>query len=163
MGHRIPSRASAWPWLWLSVVVVILDQLTKFWVATHLAIGEQLSLFPWLNLRIAYNTGAAFSFLGNAGGWQIYLLSGLSLLAVVIILLWMRSVARNEYLLAIGFSLVMGGAVGNLIDRLSLGYVIDFIDFHLGAWHFATFNLADSAISVGAVLLVIHFLCDQRS
>ncbi|MBV53686.1 MAG: signal peptidase II [Coxiellaceae bacterium] len=159
MEHQ---HRSAWPWLWLSLGIVVADQLSKWWMMKVFTLGESKTLLPFLNLRLAYNHGAAFSILSGAGGWKLYFLTAVSLFAVVIMLIWMRTLCRRDYWAVIGFSLVIGGALGNLIDRLFLGYVIDFIDFHIGSWHFATFNLADSAVSIGAVLLIIHFVFEER-
>ena len=157
------QRRGAWPWLWLSVLVILTDQLTKWWASSALASGHVIKLLPLLNLRLAYNRGAAFSVLSGAGDWKLYFLTAVSIIAIVIMLFWMRALSRRDFLLAIGFSLVIGGAFGNLVDRVFLGYVIDFIDFHVGSWHFATFNIADAGVSIGALLLIVHFIFEGRS
>jgi len=154
-------QVNALIWLWLSFAVVVLDQLSKLIIVHLLVRGDSIVVLPFLNLTLVYNTGAAFSFLGNLGGAQVYFLTAISLIVIIVMTLWMRSIPRNSYLLAVGFACIVGGAIGNVIDRIALSHVIDFIDFHLGSWHFATFNIADSAITIGAVLLVVHFLFDQ--
>ena len=148
----------AWPWFWLSIAVVLLDQLSKYFALRHLTFNDPLVLLPFFNLTLAFNPGASFSFLGNAGGWQVYLFSGLSFLVALALLIWLGRVPRSDRLMAAALSLIIGGALGNLIDRLHYGFVIDFFDFHLGGWHFAIFNVADSAICVGAFLLIINML-----
>ena len=154
---------SALVWLWLSAVVIVLDQLSKYVVVTHMKLAETIAVLPWLNWHLAYNTGAAFSFLGRAGGSQVIFLAVVSLVVVVVMVGWMRLTPRHHYALSIGLALVVGGAIGNVIDRIRLSYVIDFVDFHVGSWHFATFNLADSAITLGAICLVVHFVFEQRT
>ncbi len=149
-------------WLWLSVIIVALDQASKFMVSEHLADRPPLELTPWLNLILAYNTGAAFSFLGDAGGWQRWFFILLAVMVSIFLLLWLLRARHNPWL-SCALALVLGGAVGNLIDRVHLGHVVDFIDFHLGNWHFATFNLADSAITIGAILLLIDAFFLQRA
>ncbi|OGO92887.1 MAG: signal peptidase II [Coxiella sp. RIFCSPHIGHO2_12_FULL_44_14] len=158
----IAAIKKAWPWLGLSIVVVLLDQWSKYWAVHHLVIGEPWVWLPFLNLMLNINAGAAFSFLGNAGGWQVYLFSAISWVVAGILTVGLWGVRRSDYLMAIGMSLILGGALGNGIDRVRLFYVIDFFDFHVGAWHFATFNVADSAICIGAVLLIIRFLWGQK-
>jgi len=153
---------SAWPWLFLSLVIVLLDQLSKLAVVHHFNAYTQIELLPVLNLILRYNPGAAFSFLGNMGGWQVYLLGAFSLIVIVGLAVWLIKASRYQYFLVIGLSLIIGGAIGNLIDRVRLNMVIDFIDFHIKTWHFATFNIADSAICVGAALLIIHLLFSSR-
>ena len=148
----------AGPWLWLSVVIIIIDQCAKYLANQYLALYQPIALLPFFNLTLKYNPGAAFSFLGAAEGWQIFLLAAISVIVMVVILVWLGRVKRSDWLLALPLSLILGGAFGNLIDRIRLGYVIDFFDFHIKTWHFATFNVADSAISVGAVLLIIKLV-----
>jgi len=152
------KQKNAWAWLWLSLAVVLIDQLSKHVVDHLLHYGKPLHVLPFFNLYLKYNAGAAFSFFGNGSGWQIFLLSAVSILVIMFIFAWMARVKRSDWLMASALSLILGGAVGNLIDRIRLGYVIDFFDFHVGGWHFATFNVADSAICVGATFLVIKLL-----
>ncbi len=150
---------SALVWLWLSAVVVLLDQITKYWASHALQLGEPLAVTPFLNFTLMHNTGAAFSILADAGGWQRWFFVGLSAIVGVFILVWMHGLSRQQHWLAIGLALILAGAVGNnLLDRLILGYVVDFIDVYYQSWHWPAFNIADSAISIGAVLLVVDAL-----
>lgn len=156
----------SWKTLWmarlstplvLSLVcgIVVVDQLTKYLCNTQLGYNQPLPVFPGFDLLLVYNPGAAFSFLGNEAGWQRWLLAGISLLVSLGIALWLWRLPRQQVLLGVALTLVLGGALGNLYDRVVLGYVIDFISVYVGDWRFATFNVADSAISVGAVLLAL--------
>jgi signal peptidase II len=155
----LSEQRSAWRiGYWLVLLVVFFDQLSK-WLAEHyLVLGEPLAVLPSLNLTLAYNTGAAFSFLHNAGGWQNTFFIVVAVVIGAIILVMLRRTALHERQLRIALWLVLGGAVGNLIDRLRIEKVVDFIDFYVGNWHFATFNIADSAITIGAILLVLDSL-----
>jgi len=155
-------QAGASNWLWLSLAVVALDQWTKYLVTNHLEIYEQVILLPVLELMHVHNTGAAFSFLSGASGWQRWLFTALALLVSAAILLWLRRLpARGRNLLAAGLCLVLGGALGNVIDRVLWAYVIDFIRVHYADWYFPAFNVADSAITVGAGLLILDTLIDH--
>ena len=149
-------------WLWISIVIVILDQLTKWMAVANLEQGIPLAIVEHLNFTLAYNYGAAFSFLGDQGGWQRWLFVGLSFVVSGYILYWLRKLERSEKGTAIALALVLGGALGNGIDRLISGRVTDFIDmyvnfdlFFLNNGHFAIFNIADIAITIGAILMVI--------
>lgn len=149
-------------WLWLSAVVVVLDLVSKA-IATHyLTLYQPLPVFPGFNWTLAHNAGAAFSFLASESGWQRWFFSVLALAVSVGITLWIRRLSATQTLLAVGLALVLGGAVGNLWDRVTLGYVVDFIDVYYQQYHWPAFNIADSAISVGAVLLVIDSLRGDR-
>lgn len=141
-------------WLWLSLLALVLDQVSKVWVDSTFALFESLELTPFFNLAYVRNTGAAFSFLGQAGGMQRWLFMGLAVLATGLLGRWLWRLERGRHVEAAGVALILGGAVGNLIDRTLYGYVIDFFDFHLGDWHFATFNVADSAITLGVILIL---------
>ncbi|HLF96045.1 MAG TPA: signal peptidase II [Methylococcaceae bacterium] len=145
-------------WLWLSALVLVLDQVSKLWVDHAFRLHESLQLTPFFNLTYLRNTGAAFSFLGDAGGWQRWLFMGLALAASVLLGWWLWTLQCGKRLEAAGIALILGGALGNLIDRTLYGYVIDFFDFHVGTWHFAAFNVADSAITVGVGLLLLDSL-----
>ncbi|MDA3934671.1 MAG: signal peptidase II [Gammaproteobacteria bacterium] len=144
-------------WLLLSVLVVVLDQYSKWLVLQHFDLYETLHLTNWFNLTLAYNTGAAFSFLNDAGGWQRWLFVALAVVITGVLLVWLQR-ARHLRLQALALALIIGGAIGNVIDRVRLGHVIDFIDWHYHDWHWPVFNLADSAISVGVVLLIVDSL-----
>jgi len=141
-------------YLWIAVVVIVLDQASKFAALRYLARHAELELLPFLNLTLTFNSGAAFGFLNDAGGWQNIFFVAVAVIASVVIVSWLRRLSPTERLLAVALSLVLGGALGNLADRLMHGYVVDFIDVVFGSWHFWTFNIADAAISIGAALLV---------
>ncbi len=155
--------AGASNWLWLAVAVVALDQWTKYLIVDNLQEFDEIILLPVLELMRLHNEGAAFSFLSNASGWQRWLFMGLGLLVSTGILVWLRRLpAKGQNLLAAGLSLVLGGALGNVIDRVLWGHVIDFIRVHYERWYFPAFNVADSAITVGAVLLILDNLLEYR-
>jgi len=141
-------------WLWLSLLAIILDQASKLAIAGSMQLYQSISIMPFFNLTYIHNTGAAFSFLNGAGGWQRWFFAGLAVVISAVMVVWLARLKRHETLLAVALSLVLGGAVGNLIDRLAYGYVIDFLDFYYQTWHFAVFNIADSAITLGVMLML---------
>lgn len=149
-------------WSWLSLLVIVLDQLTKLWAGSALNYGEPVAVVPFVNLTLLHNTGAAFSFLSEAGGWQRWFFALVALVISAVILVWMRRLPTAKVWLAVSLALVLGGALGNVWDRIYLGYVVDFIDVYYQDWHWPAFNLADSAISVGAVMLIIDSLRSER-
>jgi signal peptidase II len=132
-------------------------------VAQHLLPFTPLKIFPFFNLTLAYNKGAAFSFLHSASGWQHIFLGSLALIISIVILVWLYKLSARERWIGIALCLILGGALGNAWDRVLYGYVIDFFDFHLGDWHFAIFNVADSAIFIGAVMMLWHWARETRS
>lgn len=139
-----------WPWFMLSLIVIVFDQASKYLASVFLTPYKPLPVFPMFNFTLAYNSGAAFSFLSGAGDWHRWFFAGFSFIVSVILAVWLyRTESQARFLLA-GISLILGGAIGNLIDRALDGYVIDFIDVYYKHHHFATFNLADSAICIGA-------------
>ena len=145
------------PWLALALVLALADQSTKYAISASLRFGEVREIAPFFNLVLAHNRGAAFSFLADAGGWQRALFIGIAVAATgAIVFLLVRH--SSERLFSAGLALVLGGALGNLWDRIALGHVVDFLDFHAFGWHFWAFNLADSAITVGAGLLILDGL-----
>ena len=150
-------------WLWLSALIIVLDQGTKALAQHFLVLHEPVAVIPSLNLFLTYNTGAAFSFLRDAGGWQRWFFSALSLGVGVFIVIWLRRIPGDQRWLPCSLSLVLGGALGNLVDRLlrEQGGVVDFIDVYYATWHWPAFNMADSAISVGAVMLLVSALRGQ--
>lgn len=151
----MPSRPNALSWLLLSLTVFLADQATKEVALRALSPYEPVAVIPGLlNWTLAFNTGAAFSFLADAGGWQRWLFTALAIGVSAILAVWLARTPRTDWRNALPLSLVIGGAIGNLIDRLRHGQVTDFIDVYFGQWHFPAFNIADSAICVGAVLLV---------
>jgi signal peptidase II len=157
------KEGSGWRWLWLTVVVIVLDQITKWLVVQHFSYGERLNLLPVLDLTLAYNKGAAWSFLDAASGWQRWLFTGLALLVSVALVVWLKRLkARSQGLLACAVSLILAGAIGNVIDRMRLGHVIDFILVYWKEHMFPIFNVADSAITVGAALLLLDAFLESR-
>jgi signal peptidase II len=149
-------------WLWVSVVVLILDQCTKLLADALLSAHQSVELLPFLALRKAYNYGAAFSFLSDASGWQRWFFIILALVVIGILFAWLRRLPATDMGARLALVLILGGAAGNVIDRLVYGYVIDFIDVFYGSWHWPTFNIADSAISVGAFLLILDAFLGPR-
>ena len=146
---------SALPWLFLSAAIIVLDQLIKVIVLANLHPFVAHPVIPgFLNWTLAFNTGAAFSFLANQAGWQRWLFSVLAVLVSAVLIRWLTKIPRDDWRSALPLALVIGGALGNLIDRVRLGHVVDFIQVYHGSWAFPSFNIADSAISIGAVLLV---------
>jgi signal peptidase II len=158
-------------WLWLSAAVVLLDQATKLLVLGLMQPYQVIELIPNLNLTLVFNTGAAFSFLSEAGRWQRWLFAGFALFVTLVLAAWLLRLGRGERLLAAALALIVGGAIGNLIDRVLLGHVVDFVQVYLPFIPLAifnpwpSFNVADSAISVGVVLLLVETLrsgCTSR-
>ena len=143
-------------WLWISVLSLLLDQASKLAVDGSMQLFESIPLLPYFNLTYVHNTGAAFSFLSDAGGWQRWLFAGLAVVMSSIIGLWLARLKQHETLMAVALALVLGGAIGNLIDRVAYGYVIDFLDVYFQDWHWPAFNIADSAICVGVALMLLE-------
>ena len=150
-------------WGWLSAFVIVLDQATKYLAEALLVMHQPVPVLPSFNLMLTYNTGAAFSFLAGAGGWQRWLFLGLGSLVSIGLIIWLRQLKPGEKWLAAALALILGGAVGNLIDRAWLGQVIDFIQLYYDRWYWPAFNIADSAITLGAVLLVLDSLWSRAS
>jgi signal peptidase II len=144
-------------WLGIAVIVVLLDQVSKITMSRLLVYGQSEMITPYFNLVMVYNQGAAFSFLANSGGWQRWFFSGLAFV-VSLAIIWMLHKNTTQRLFCWALTLILGGAVGNLIDRVLYGHVIDFLDFHIGTLHWPAFNVADSAITVGAALFVLDEL-----
>ena len=149
-------------WLRLTLLVVILDQVSKHAAVQWLSLHQALPVLPGFNLTLVHNTGAAFSFLSDAGGWQRYFFIILTVSISLIMLVWLARLPAGRSLLACALSLVIGGAAGNLWDRLQYGYVIDFIDVYYGQWSWPVFNVADTAITVGAALLLLDSFRSNR-
>ncbi len=145
------------PWLALALLLALADQASKHAISAGLRIGEVREIAPFFNLVLAHNRGAAFSFLADASGWQRALFIGIAVAATAAIV-FLLARHSSERLFSAGLALVLGGALGNLCDRIALGHVVDFLDFHAFGWHFWAFNLADSAITVGAGLLILDGL-----
>jgi signal peptidase II len=152
-----------WRWLPVAAAVIGLDQLVKLWIVGHLALYSTVRLLPVLDITLTYNRGAAFSFLAEASGWQKWLFVALAVAVAVGIALWLKRLnGRTQRTLCLGLTLILGGALGNLIDRLRIGHVVDFILAHWHGAYFPAFNVADSAITVGAALLLLDALLESR-
>ena len=156
-------NAGASNWLWLSLLVIALDQLTKQWILNTLQLYERIEVLPILDITHLRNTGAAFSLLSQGSGWQRWFFISIAIGVSVAILIWLRRLpARGQTLLAIGLCLVLGGALGNVIDRVLYGSVVDFVYFNYERWYFPAFNVADSAITLGAGLLILDSFLEMR-
>ena len=136
---------------------MLVDRYSKSWVVAHLTFQEPLEVLSYFNLTLAYNTGAAFSFLHSASGWQNIFFSGMAFIISTAVIVWLYKTPARERWLCAALALILAGAIGNAWDRLLYGYVIDFLDFHYQGWHFAIFNIADSAICVGAFMLCVYW------
>jgi signal peptidase II len=159
-----PIAASGWRWLPLSAAVIVADYLAKSWIVHHFSLFERVHVLKVLDIILTYNTGAAFSFLAQASGWQRWVFVVLALAVSGGLIAWMRNLnARAHALLACGLALIVGGALGNMLDRLTIGRVVDFIHVHWGRAYFPAFNVADSAITVGAVVLLIDAWVEMRA
>ncbi|MGL1958842.1 MAG: signal peptidase II [Colwellia sp.] len=142
-------------WLWLTLLCLVLDQITKHLVAGAFDLRETLSVLPFFNITYMQNPGAAFSFLADQGGWQRWFFTAIASIASIIFIVWLAKTPKSQTLLSLAFALMLSGAVGNLIDRALFGYVIDFLDFHWQGNHFPAFNVADSMIFIGAALMIL--------
>jgi len=145
-----------WHWLWIAAAVLALDQASKWLALARLVLHEPVPLLPFLNFTLVYNKGAAFGFLSTASGWQNLFFIGVALAAAAVILYLLRRTDARDRWMAVALMLILGGAIGNLVDRLVYGHVVDFIDVYYGTWHWPAFNIADSAITLGAVLLIFE-------
>jgi len=150
-------------WLLVSVLIVVLDLWTKNIASESLTLYRPVALTSWLNMTLAHNYGAAFSFLSDAGGWQRWLFTGLASVVTLVLITWLFRLPSHEKMTAAALGLIIGGAIGNLVDRINHGYVVDFIDVYYRDWHWPAFNLADSAITCGVIILLVHglFLSDS--
>lgn len=156
--NRVSSSSSSLvPWLGIAVIVILIDQISKITIAKAFVYGQVRALTSFFNLTLVYNKGAAFSFLASESGWQRYLFTGLGIVAALVIIMLLKRHA-GQRLFCWALALVMGGAIGNVIDRMLYGHVIDFLDFYMGNWHFPAFNVADSAICIGAGLFILDEL-----
>ena len=147
--------AGVYKWFSIAALIIVADQITKYVASSMLLMHEPVAVLPFFNFTLMHNTGAAFSFLADQGGWQRWFFAVLALVVSIVLAVWLSRLKAHETWLALALSLVLGGAIGNLIDRVYYGYVIDFIDVYYNASHWPAFNIADSAISIGAVMLVI--------
>ena len=147
-------RASMLPWLGLALLLLIADQITKALILGAYKLGDATYITSFFNIVRVHNSGAAFSFLADAGGWQRWFFTGIGVVAAVFIV-WMLKSHPGQKLFSFALACILGGAIGNVVDRTLHGYVVDFLDFHYAGWHFPAFNVADSAISIGAVCLIL--------
>jgi signal peptidase II len=163
MSTAVMPKTNALPWLWLSALLIGLDQATKWLAVASLPYQQQVGFIPgFWNWHLTHNTGAAFSFLANAGGWQHGFFIVLATLISVVLAVALRRVAREDWRNAFPFALIIAGALGNLVDRLRFGYVVDFVEWYAGSFYWPVFNLADSCIVVGAVLMVYYSLVQRE-
>jgi signal peptidase II len=142
-------------WLWLAAAIIIIDQVSKIIVTHTLSFNVPVHVLPWLNLNLVHNKGAAFNFLSQFGDIALWLFIGTAIIVSIFLCVWLYRLPASNRWLGVSLSLILGGAIGNLLDRLFYGYVVDFIHFHIQYWNFAIFNVADSAITIGAIMLII--------
>ncbi|MCF5468782.1 signal peptidase II [Pseudomonas syringae] len=152
-------------WLWLTVLIVVIDQASKYYFENSLSLYQQIVVIPDIfSWTLAYNTGAAFSFLADGAGWQRWLFALIAIVVSAVLVVWLKRLGRDDTWLAIALALVLGGALGNLYDRIVLGHVIDFILVHWeNRWYFPAFNVADSAITVGAIMLALDMFKSKKT
>lgn len=162
MASRVADKRVLLGWLALTAAIIGLDRLTKFLASAHLAYNDPVAVLPFFNLTLLHNTGAAFSLLDDAGGWQRWLFTAIALLVSAVLLRWLARIAGRNAVLSCALSLLLAGALGNLWDRLAYGYVVDFVELYYRQWSFPAFNVADSAITVGAALLILDTLREAR-
>ncbi len=155
------KTSSILPWLGLALIIILADQFTKTLILGYYKLGDATYVTNFFNVVRAHNSGAAFSFLSNAGGWQRWFFTGIGVAAAIFII-WMLRAHAGQRLFAFALSCILGGAIGNVVDRLLHGYVVDFLDFHVGGWHFPAFNVADAAISIGAACLILDEILRVR-
>lgn len=160
-GYQLQARQLSW--LIVAAIVVVLDQWTKHLVSEALAYGQRVNVLPFLDITYVHNPGAAFSFLANAGGWQIVFFTAIAAVMSVVLLVWVLTLPRTARWMPVTLTLIMGGAIGNAIDRVRFGYVEDFVSVYWQNWYFPAFNVADAAITVGAIMLLVDaFWLDKR-
>ncbi|MFN5350647.1 MAG: signal peptidase II [Polaromonas sp.] len=155
------SSSALVPWLGLALLILMADQFTKVLIVGYYQLGDATYVTRFFNVVRVHNSGAAFSFLANAGGWQRWLFTGIGIAAALFIV-WMLKSHAGQKLFSFALACILGGAIGNVIDRSLYGYVVDFLDFHVAGWHFPAFNIADSAITIGAVCLILDELLRVR-
>lgn len=155
LNQFFKSKRQTLFWLGLAVVVLVVDQVTKQWIVEQYSLGMSDRITGFFNLVHVHNYGAAFSFLNNEGGWQRWGFSVFAAVISLIIIVWIVRLSPQQRLEGCALALILGGALGNLYDRVALGYVIDFLDFHWSGWHFPAFNVADSGITLGAILIIL--------
>ncbi|SED41840.1 signal peptidase II Aspartic peptidase. MEROPS family A08 [Pseudomonas anguilliseptica] len=164
-GMPNTSRFGRLAWLWLSLLVFVVDQASKFWFDNNLSMYQQIVIIPdYFSWTLAYNTGAAFSFLADAAGWQRWFFAAIAVVVSAVLVVWLKRLKPDETWLAMALALVLGGALGNLVDRVVFGHVVDFILLHWHQqWYFPAFNVADMAITGGAILLGLDIFKSEKS
>lgn len=155
-------KQNALPWLLVSAIVILLDQITKQVATNTLVLYESVAVMPSLNWTLLHNYGAAFSFLNERDGWQRWLFTVIAIAISAILMVWLSRLRRGDWRTALPIALIIGGAIGNLVDRLRYGYVVDFVDVYYGTYHWPAFNIADSAITVGAILMIVMTLFEKK-
>ncbi|WP_299179831.1 signal peptidase II [uncultured Neptuniibacter sp.] len=160
--NQKPDQGHCLIWGWLSLLIVLLDLGSKQLAVNYLQYGDPNPVIPFFDLTLLFNTGAAFSFLSEAGGWQRWFFVLIAVVVSVVLVVWLRRTPRIHWWLGLGLALILGGAIGNLYDRAVQGYVIDFISLHYGDYYFPAFNLADTAITIGAFILILDMLFLER-
>jgi len=162
MSASLSLKNSGLSWLWLTVLWLIADQVTKQLVVNNFELFQSVNVLPFFNLTYVQNPGAAFSFLADQDGWQRWFFTAIAAIASIVFSVWLAKTPKSQTLLSISIALMLSGALGNLIDRVLFGYVIDFLDFYIGNKHWPAFNVADSMIFIGAALMIIDsFKNDQ--
>ena len=162
-ASSLPMSQSGVRWLWIALVVIVLDQLTKLWIQNSMGLYQTIELLPVLNIYHTFNLGAAWSMCADCGGWQRWMFSALAIGVSGALVVWLRRLPLAGHAqLVVGLALIVGGAFGNLIDRIYLGHVVDFIQAHWGNSYFPSFNVADSAISIGAALVILDSLREAQ-
>ncbi|MCF6767295.1 signal peptidase II [Thiotrichales bacterium 19S11-10] len=160
---NITIRRGQLRWLWVAAMMLVVDFSTKILALTNLDYQKPVAIFPFLNMNLAFNRGAAFSFLASKSGWQLWFFSIIAIIVSVVILILLSKLYRNENIKAISLCLILSGAIGNVLDRINYGYVIDFIDLHYNSYHWPTFNIADTSICIGAFLFIVSSLfCHKK-
>ncbi len=161
-SHQRPPMRRPLRWLWLAVAVIMLDLATKYAASHFLSYAQPVEVLPFFNLTLLHNTGAAFSFLAEHPGWQRWFFAAIAIGASIGLTVWLSRIRADEKLLAIALPLIIGGALGNLYDRLIHGYVVDFLSFHAAGWYYPAFNVADIGITLGAIGLIWESVMGER-
>ncbi|MGB1199628.1 MAG: signal peptidase II [Thalassotalea sp.] len=156
------TQGSSLRWLWITFIFLTIDQVTKQWVANTFELHESVSVLSFFSITYVHNLGAAFSFLADQGGWQRWFFTSIAFIASIIFSVWLKRTPANQPLLAIALACMLSGAVGNLIDRVVFGYVIDFLDFYLGTYRWPAFNVADSMIFIGAACMIVDSFQQEK-
>lgn len=150
-------------WLWVTLLFLVIDQVSKHWVAGSMELYQSIEVLPIFNITYAHNPGAAFSFLADQGGWQRWFFTAVAVIASIVFLVWLKRTPKENVMLCLALACMLSGALGNLIDRVLFGYVIDFLDFHWQGHAWPTFNIADSVIFIGAALMIIDSFQQEKT